>query len=264
VSTVSWAKRHADIVRAVQSGGVTSVQQLAAQLNVSASTIRRDLRRLDRNGELTRTYGGAVITARLDGNGRDLPEQPFSLVMGADSAPKENKERAAALAAELVPDDSVVLLDIGVTTALLARHLRGRPITVITSNLGVLDELRDDDAVRVIMLGGVLRRNYQTLVGSLTEAALAQISADIVFLSCTGIRPNGLVVDDMAVEAPIKLAMFKAAERRVLFADEERFPGHGSFRLCSLTDVDVLITTAGADQQTLTLCSDAGGEVLIA
>jgi DeoR/GlpR family transcriptional regulator of sugar metabolism len=264
VRKVIGRKRHADIVQAVQSGGVTSVRQLAEQLNVSESTIRRDLRQLDRNGELTRTYGGAVITARRDGNGRGLAEQPFSVVMGADSTPKKNKDRMAVRAAQLVPDDSVVLLDIGVTTALLARHLRGRPITVISSSLGVLDELRDDDTVRVIMLGGVLRRNYQTLVGSLTEAALAQISADIVFLSCTGIRPNGLVVDDMPVEAPIKHAMFESAERRVLFADEERFPGHGSFRLCSVTDVEVLITTGGAHETTIQLCRDAGGEVLIA
>jgi DeoR/GlpR family transcriptional regulator of sugar metabolism len=263
---VVWTKRHEDIVQAVRSGGVTSVHALAARLNVSPSTIRRDLRLLDRNGELTRTYGGAVIPARHEdaSDGDDLPEQPFSVVMGADSTPKANKLRMAARAAELVPDDSVVLLDIGVTTSLLARQLCGRRITVITNNLGVLDELRNDETVRLIMLGGVLRRNYQTLVGSLGEAALAQMSADIVFLSCTGIRANGLVVDDMAVEAPIKLAMWQAAERRVLFADEERFPGHGSFRLGSLGEVDVLLTTAGADEATVQLCRDAGGEVLIA
>jgi DeoR/GlpR family transcriptional regulator of sugar metabolism len=261
---VVWTQRHSDIVEAVQSNGVTSVRELAAQLNVSESTIRRDLRLLDRNGELTRTYGGAVIPARQDGNGTGKPEQPFSQLLDTDSVPRSNKDKMAARAAELVPDDSVVLLDIGITTALLARHLRGRPITVITSNLGVLDALRDDDTVRLILLGGVLRRNYQTLVGSLAEAALTQISADMVFLSCTGIRPNGRVVDDMAVEAPIKAAMFEAAERRVLFADEARFPGHGSFRVCSVSDVEVLVTTQGADQSTIQLCRDAGGEVLIA
>jgi len=261
VEHVTSSERHTEIVDAVLSGGVTSVRDLASQLSVSESTIRRDLRLLDRNGELTRTYGGAVIAARRDSRPSEIPEQPFALVLGAGAS---RKDAMAARAAELVPDDSVVLLDIGVTTTLLARHLRGRPITVITSNVGVLDELRDDDAVRLVMLGGVLRRNYQTLVGSLTESALAQINADMVFLSCTGIRPNGRVVDDMAVEAPIKLAMFEAAECRVLFADEERFPGHGSFRVCSVSDVEVLITTKGAHEPTLELCREAGGKVLIA
>jgi DeoR/GlpR family transcriptional regulator of sugar metabolism len=261
---VGLTERHTHIVEAVRRGGVTSVRALAEGLNVSESTIRRDLRLLDRNGELSRTYGGAVIPAGGAGVVAGLPEQPFSQLVSTDAALSEKKLRMAARAAQLVPDDSVVLLDIGVTTTLLARELRGRRVTVITGNLGVLDELRDDDTVRLILLGGVLRRNYQTLVGSLAEMALAQISADFVFLSCTGIRPNGAVVDDMAVEAPIKRALFDAAERRVLFADEERFPGHGSFRMCSVTDVEVLVTTSGAHEPTVQLCRDAGGTVLIA
>ncbi|MEK8174926.1 hypothetical protein NKH77_55270 [Streptomyces sp. M19] len=90
----------------------------------------------------------------------------------------------------MVPDQSVVLLDIGTTTPMLARRLRGRDITVITSNLAVFDALRDDEAVRVVLLGGVVRRNYRTLVGSITELALRQVSADILFLSCTGCAPT--------------------------------------------------------------------------
>jgi len=134
---------------------------------------------------------------------------------------------------------------------------------VITTNLGVLDELRDDHAVRLVVLGGVLRRNFQTLVGSLAEQALRQVNADVVFLSCTGVRPNGRVVDNMAVEAPIKQAMIDAADRVVLLATELKFPGTGSFRLCSLSDVDTLVTTTGADAATLDVCRQSGGKVMV-
>ena len=174
------------------------------------------------------------------------------------------KEAMATRAAELVVDDSVVVLDIGTSTAMIARRLRGRPVTVITSNVAVLDELRDDDTVRLVMLGGVLRRNYQSMVGSLTETALRQISADLLFLSCTGVRASGHVVDNMAVEAPIKQAMIEVADSVVLVATETKFPGTGSLRLCSLSDVDVLVTTAGADPQTLELFRQAGGKVITA
>ena len=61
------------------------------------------------------------------------------------------------------------MLDIGSTTPLVARELRGRPVTIITSNLAVLDEVRGDDAVELVLLGGVLRRNQQSLVGPLAE-----------------------------------------------------------------------------------------------
>jgi DeoR/GlpR family transcriptional regulator of sugar metabolism len=243
---------------------VASVRELAERLQVSESTIRRDLKLLDRDGELVRTYGGAALSLRGaadaagDGAAR---EEPFDVSASHDRA---MKDAMAEQAASLVVDESVVVLDIGTTTPLIARRLRGRPVTVITSNLAVLDELRHDDAVRLVMLGGVLRRNYQSLVGSLTERALRQTSADMLFLSCTGVRANGHVVDDMAVEAPIKQAMIEAAGQVVLLASEAKFPGSGSLRLCSLSDVDVLVTTPGADPRTVEMCHRAGGRVMTA
>jgi DeoR/GlpR family transcriptional regulator of sugar metabolism len=255
-------ERQDRIVSALRSGGAASVRDLAQALAVSESTIRRDLHILDRNGELTRTYGGAVLrpgeTVTDSGDPRRI-ERPFTADAGI-----ELKQRVADRATTLVPDGAVVLLDIGTTTPLLARRLRGRAVTVITSNLAVLDELRDDRSVRVVMLGGVFRRNYRSFVGSLTRSALAQVSADLLFLSCTGVRPSGHVVDNMAVEAPIKEAMIASADRIVLLATETKFPGTGALRLCTLSEVDTVVTTAGANPKTLDLCRQAGGEVIIA
>ncbi|MEU0070055.1 DeoR/GlpR family DNA-binding transcription regulator [Streptomyces sp. NPDC006332] len=254
------SKRHAKIKEALRATGVASVRELAERLQVSQSTIRRDLTLLDRDGELLRTYGGAALPPRGAAE-NTADEEPFDVSAAHDRAMKEAMaERAAAL----VADESVVVLDIGTTTPLIARRLRGRPVTVVTSNVAVLDELRDDDTVRLVMLGGVLRRNYQSLVGSLTERALRQVSADMLFLSCTGVRANGHVVDDMAVEEPIKHAMIETADRVVLVASEAKFPGTGSLRLCSLSDIDVLVTTDGADPRALQLCRQAGGKVLTA
>ncbi|MGY6026504.1 DeoR/GlpR family DNA-binding transcription regulator [Streptomyces spinosirectus] len=257
-------KRHAKIVESLRTTGVASVRELAERLQVSESTIRRDLVELDRNGELLRTYGGAAMSPRAaadDTAQEQEAEIPFDVVATRDEA---MKEAIAEEAVKLVEDDSVVVLDIGTTPRAIARRLRGRPLTVITSSLAVLDELRHDDAVRLVMLGGVLRRNYQSLVGSLTEQALRQVSADLLFLSCTGVRPSGHVVDNMAVEAPLKQAMIETAGKVVLVAAETKFPGSGSLRVCPLSDIDVLITTGGADPDTLQLCREAGGKVILA
>ncbi|AGP58044.1 hypothetical protein M271_33145 [Streptomyces rapamycinicus NRRL 5491] len=243
---------------------MASVRELAENLQVSESTIRRDLTLLDRNGELLRTYGGAALSPHgaAEAAGAEVePETPFDQVISRDEA---LKEAIAEEAVKLVEDDSVIVLDIGTTPLAIARRLRGRPVTVITSSLPVLDVLRDDEAVRLVMLGGVLRRNYQSLVGSLTEQALRQVSADLLFLSCTGVRPNGHVVDNMAVEAPLKQAMIETAGKVVLVAVETKFPGTGSLRVCSLSDLDVLITTSGADPNTLQLCREADGKVILA
>jgi DeoR/GlpR family transcriptional regulator of sugar metabolism len=108
----------------------------------------------------------------------------------------------------------------------------------------------------------MLRRNYQSLVGSLTESALREVSADIVFLGCTGVRASGRVVDDMAVEAPIKQAMLEAGDRSVLMAAGGKFPGTGSLRVCDLSDFDALVTTESADPRTVAAYRQAGGKVL--
>src|SRR5664279_2763892 len=137
--------------------GTESAQALAALLQVSSATIRRDLERLEREGALARTYGGAFLP-RAAGKGAESIESPFDEVVDKDAA---DKDRVAAAAAALVEDGQAVLLDIGTTTMRIARELRGRPVTVITSSLAVLDALRTETAIDLVLLGGSVRRNFQ-------------------------------------------------------------------------------------------------------
>ncbi|WP_234709501.1 DeoR/GlpR family DNA-binding transcription regulator [Mycolicibacterium cosmeticum] len=255
------AQRHERILAALAGGG-QSVVQLAEALGVSESTIRRDLDILAKGGRLERLYGGAMLTQGSRANITDSGsvEDPFTSDTRGDL---ELRRKMAAEAAQLVSDGDVVVLDIGSTTQLVARELRGRPVTIITSNLAVLDEVRDDDVVEVVLLGGVLRRNQQSLVGPLAEQVIGQLSADMMFLSCTGVR-NGHVLDNMAVEAPIKQALIAASQRIVLLASELKFPGSGALRLCSLDEVDVLITTAGTPHDELAHRRETGRKVIVA
>lgn len=234
--------RHAEIMRRVRLSGATSVSDLARQLGVSSSTIRRDLEVLDRDGTLKRVRGGALAGVDADD---DLPFAEVAAVA------EQDKEAVAALAAQIVNDGDVVLLDIGTTTMRLARHLRGRRVTVVTSSLAVLDVLRTDPEVELLLLGGMVRRTYHSLVGMLTEAALSQVCADRVFLGASGVRPDGQVVDSTLAEVPLKRAMIAAAGQVVLLVDRHKFPGTGALRVCGREDIDVLVTNAGADERTL-------------
>ncbi|MEO3806258.1 DeoR/GlpR family DNA-binding transcription regulator [Nonomuraea sp. B1E8] len=244
--------RHAEIMRRVRLSGATSVRDLASQLGVSPSTIRRDLEVLDRDGTLRRVRGGALADADDD--------RPFAEVAGVD---EQDKEAVAARAAQLVADGEVLLLDIGTTTMRLARRLRGRRVTVVTSSLAVLDALRSDSAVELLLLGGMVRRTYHSLVGVLTEAALSQVVADRVFLGASGVRPDGQLVDTTLAEVPLKRAMIAAAEQVVLLVDRHKFPGTGALRVCGPEDIDVIVTNEGADETTLGACVAAGAQVLL-
>jgi DeoR/GlpR family transcriptional regulator of sugar metabolism len=256
VCIVLPATRHGEILRLVRSSGVVSVEVLAENLGVSPSTIRRDLQSLGSDGALRRVRGGAECVIFPD----DDPV-PFAQVA---TVAADDKECVARAAAQLVGDGEVVLIDIGTTTARLARALRGRRITVITSSLAVVDELRDDPAVELLVLGGILRRNYHSLVGMLTEQALREVRAHRLFLGTSGIARDGQVRDSTIVEVPVKRAMIEAAEQTVVVADRGKFPGTGLLTVCGPDQVDVLVTNEGADADTLAACAAAGTEIRLA
>ncbi|MEJ3654215.1 DeoR/GlpR family DNA-binding transcription regulator [Actinomycetes bacterium KLBMP 9759] len=245
------ARRHGEIIRMVRSSGLVSVEALAEGLGVSPSTIRRDLQSLDADGILRRVRGGAGCVA-------DDDPVPFDEVANVAA---DDKERVARGAAELVRDGDVVLLDIGTTTARLARLLRGRRITVITSSLAVVDELRHDSAVELLVLGGILRRNYLSFVGMLTEQALREVRAHRLFLGTSGIGADGRVMDSTLVEVPVKRAMIGSAEQTVVLADRGKFPGTGLLPVCAADAVDVLVTNDGADPTALAAFRAAGTDV---
>lgn len=247
------ARRDSEIVRRLRSDGPSSVDDLARHLGVSESTVRRDLARLGAQGSLRRVRGGAQVD---DGEDDD---EPFSAVATHDA---EDKQEVAERAARLVRDGDVVLLDIGTTVAALARALRGRRVTVITSSLAVLDVLRGDDAVELIVLGGAVRPSYHSMVGLLTETALTQVRADLAFLGTSGVRSNGDVLDSTRVEVPVKRSMLDSADRSVLLADRHKFPGRGVLKVCDLGDLDVLVTNRGLEDPLTQLCRTADVEVV--
>ncbi|MEU0833362.1 DeoR/GlpR family DNA-binding transcription regulator [Streptomyces sp. NPDC005969] len=245
--------RHRRLLTILGEKGVLPVREIAKRLGVSEATARRDLTELDDAGRLTRVYGGAVA-ARTD------DERPFAEV-AVDDLPA--KTAIAARAAELIEDGDALLLDIGTTTHQLAKLLRGRPVTIVTSNLAVYEELRDDPEVRLILLGGEVRRNYLSVVGFLTESNLRELYVGRLFLGASGVLPSGGVLDSTHVEVPVKRAMIAAARQVVLLASAGKFPGEtGLARICGAPDIDVLITNDTSDPATLAAFREAGTEVI--
>ncbi|MEE6282057.1 DeoR/GlpR family DNA-binding transcription regulator [Georgenia sunbinii] len=244
--------RRDSILAELQSAGEVSVARLADRFGVSTSTIRRDLNMLSKQGRLQRVRGGGSI---------EPDARPFADVAAARGPVRA---RLGARAAELVEERNVVILDIGTTVAEVARHLRGRRVTVVTASLAVVDVLRDDPVVELVVLGGVLRPSYLSFVGSLPEQALAQITADMCFLGTSGVRDDGSMLDSTSIEVPVKRAILAASERRILVADEDKFPGSGLLAVCGPEMLDVVITTPVADSPGLQALRHHNTEVLTA
>ncbi|MEU5027675.1 DeoR/GlpR family DNA-binding transcription regulator [Streptomyces milbemycinicus] len=246
--------RHEKLLSILGDEGVLPIGQIAKRLGVSEATARRDLTELGRAGRLTRVYGGAVASPRPD------EERPFGEVEVDDLV---DKTAVAQRAARLIADGDVVLLDIGTTTLQLAKLLRGRPITIVTSNLAIYDELRDDPEVTLILLGGQVRSNYRSVVGFLTESNIRQLHVGRLFLGASGVLPDGSVLDSTHVEVPVKRAMLGSSREVVLLATAGKFPGDtGLARICGPQQINTLITNETSDPATLEVFREAGVEVV--
>lgn len=247
-------RRHEKLLNILGEEGVLPIGEIATRLGISEATARRDLAELGRAGRLTRIYGGAVAAPRED------DERPFSEV-AVDGL--DEKTAVAHRAAQLVADGDVLLLDIGTTTLQLAKSLRGRPVTVVTSNLAIYEELRDDSEVTLILLGGQVRGNYRSVVGFLTESNLRQLYVDRLFLGASAVLPDGSVLDSTHVEVPVKRAMLASAREVVLLVSEGKFPGEtGLARVCGPQQIDILITNKTSDPATLAVFREADVEVV--
>ena len=249
--TLLPAQRRQEILRAVRSG-TAHVSDLAESFGVSEMTVRRDLGTLARDGKLERVHGGAV-----DASG----EPGFSQI---EVERFDIKDRLGAAAASMVSDGQTVMIDIGTSTLQFARHLHGKKITVVTTNLAVVEELVPDPDIELVLPGGIVRRNYRSLVGVLAEDSLRQIKSDILFLGTSGVDDDMGVWDTTMVEVPIKRLMIAGAQEVVLIADTAKFAMTGMVRVCGPESIDHIVTDAPLPAACRSAVDAAGIEVTVA
>ncbi len=245
------AQRRQEILRAVR-GGQAHVSDLAVSFGVSEMTVRRDLRALASDGKLERVRGGAVDSG---------VEEPFAQI---EVERFDIKDRIGTAAAAMVEDGMTVLVDIGTTTLQMARHLHGRQVTVITTNLAVLEELLPDPDIELVLPGGTVRRNYRSLVGVVAEDSLRQLRADIAFLGTSAVDVELGVWDTTMVEVPIKRIMIANSESVVLLADAAKFSMSGVVRVCGPESLDHIVTDAPVPHESRATLAAASIEVTIA
>lgn len=251
--------RQRRVVDLVHERGSISVTALARMLQVSEASIRRDLEFLAGQGIVERVRGGAC--APRGGIRPEADRSGFDIVAGQASAAKR---AIAARAATLVEDGQIVAIDIGTTAFALCEHLLNRSLTVVTASLAVVQALVEAPRVDIIVLGGVLRPNYQSMVGVLTESSLRQVRVDVAFLGCSGVRCDGSVIDSTPSEVPVKRALLDIATDAWLLADHEKFPGSGVLEIASIERFRGVVTDRDLGERELSLPDDSDLEVITA
>ncbi len=245
--------RQLGIIEQLQSNPRVNVKELATRFGVSAMTIRRDLILLESHGTLVRTCGGGATLCNIP-----APASP--------AAPVRNSRKAAIgqLAAGLVAPGQTIMVDTGTTALEVARHLpHDTSITVATTSLHVAHAL-SPSPLQVLLLGGFLRKDAQTLYGPLTEHLLSILHIDLLFIGCTGANSeDGFYVTDLLLFSQLQ-AMMRIADRLVVVTESHKFGKRSFVRYAQLSEVDTLVTDAALSAQDRSNLNEHGVRVLCA
>lgn len=243
------------IVEQVEREGRATVEELAARFRISPVTIRADLEALARNAAIVRAHGGALPTPA------HALDTPLSI---KETRRHAQKRRIGQAAAKLVEDGETIILDSGSTTIEIARALRQRKwgeLTVITNGLHIALELGAIPAIRVMMLGGLLRASSQSLVGSGAEQMLAQLSADRLFLGVDGIDTEVGVTTPDPQEATLNTLMIRVSREVVGVFDSSKFGQRCLSVIAPLSGLHAIFTDTGASSEHVRALEEAGVQV---
>jgi len=247
--------RQQHILDRLRSDGQVDVAELAATLETSEVTIRRDLDILAEQGTLRRIRGGAVS---LMMRGEELP---FAM---REVESTEAKQRIAAVAAELISDGEAVVVDSGTSGLAVARALADRQLTVMPLSLHGAVALSASSSVNLLLPGGTTRFGEGSMVGPLTEASLAALRFDTVVLTCCGLSPeDGVTAHDLQ-DAAVKRAAIKSSRRTILVAEGAKFTRTALASVCPAGQIDVLVTDETAPAGALAQFRGAGTDVAVA
>ncbi len=216
----------------IREHGFVSIPDLRDAMEVSESTIRRDLEALEDSGEAKRTHGGVFSTG------------PTTAVKQFESKKNpgqwEKKRSIAESAASLIDDHDTLLLDGGSTTYELARQLIGRPLQIVTNSLPVANLFSSCDSVDLVLLGGALHHRTGVTLGSFANQMLQSINVQKAFLSVAGINVRGFYNSNMLL-VETERAMMQCADRTIIVADSSKFGRSSLAHLCEWSHVHTLV-----------------------
>jgi len=220
--------------------GPTGVHDLARAVETSLATIRRDLQRLEEQGLVLRTHGGAEIAGSLGGE------------IGFESREHHNlraKRAIADHAFELVRPHSAIFLDSGTTVLQVARRLRldPLPLTVFTNSLAIVDALVGCDPIEVILLAGRVRQTNRSVVGALAEQVMEGLWFDQLYLGASAIQSDDAIATLDSDEARLNGSMLRRSTEKYLLVDSAKFGRHATFRVAPITDITTIFTDDALD-----------------
>ena len=249
-------ERRKKIIEKIDKEGKVKVSILSKLFNVSEVTIRNDLDQLERKNLLVRAHGGAMKFQRA---GIDYE---------LDIKAKKNRTQKIAIgkkAASLINDGDTIILDSGTTTLEIAKNLeRISNLTVITNSLNIAGQLVEFQNIKVIMLGGTLRRKSLSLVGISAIESLKTYYCDKVFIGVDGIDTQYGISTPNVDEAHLNNIMINNSREVIVVTDSSKFKNRSFTYIAPIQKVTTIITDENIPKDEKEKIESLGIKLLIA
>lgn len=249
------SSRQNEIIALLNQQDRVEVEELSQRFGVSLQTVRADLRDLSARGALSRVHGGAVRISSAASQGYADRRR---LNAGG-------KQAMALMAAELIPDNCSISLNIGTSTEQVARALSGHSgLTVLSNNINIINMMMGGQAKDLILAGGSVRQSDGAIVGEDAVAFIARYKVDFAVIGASALDADGAVMDHDPREVSVARAILKNARQRVLVCDGSKFKRSAPVRICDLSDLDVVITDGPVPAEFADAAQAAGTRILTA
>lgn len=227
-------ERKRKIISLLEERNSVLVPELSKIFSVTEETVRRDLEKLEVDGFLKRTYGGAVINDSINS------ELPLKI---REVTNISGKRLIGIKVAEYIKDGHTIMLDSSSTALQVAERIKHKKrITVITNSIKVVSELASARDCTVISTGGTLREKSMSFVGHLTDDSISNFNVDVSVICCKGVDIEKGITESNDMEAEVKKAMRSAADKTFLVVDYTKFDKISFIKMLKLDDVDMIFT----------------------
>jgi DeoR/GlpR family transcriptional regulator of sugar metabolism len=254
------AERQSRLQDLLARRGTCALDTLAAELNVSQSTVRRDIEALEERGIVMRTHGGVIWVGGEREPAANTRPYAFDQRMSYEI---DAKRRIARAARSLVQPGQTILIDGGTTTFYLAQELIGLPLQLVTNSLPIANLFIDNENVELILTGGLMYPRYGVLLGPMAEQIIGSIHTKTLFFSVAGVH-EGMLYNQNVLLVQAEQKMMHQAQQVVVLVDSSKFGHQALAQLCPLREIDIVVTDSRISEDQRQEVRNAGCELIIA
>jgi len=245
-------ERWEEIERILQNDGKVRTKDLSEMFKVTEDCIRKDLKVLENEGKLKRTYGGAILS-------RDYPLERN--VVNRRDYNLEKKRVIAQKAVKMIKSNETIFLDISTTNIEIAKLLADykQNITVVSNMIDILKILSPNPLITTIGTGGIMYPLVNGFMGSATIEVIKQYSFDRGFLGSCGVDMVDCTITTLGVvDGLTKKAVITSSRHKYIVMEKEKFYFNDSFKFASFDDIDAIITDEWPDSMVVNTLETMG------